>query len=150
MIDGVHIKKVTKHEDPRGFFAELMKEGDPGFHPVMQTSYSLSAPGVVKAFHFHNYHESWCVLQGRAHVVIYDNREDSPTYKETQVLELNSEAPMVLSIPPKIPHGYKVIGTEPVGMLYHAEEAYDPSRPDQIGIIAEDDPAIGYDWTAIS
>lgn len=146
-MDGIYIKKGTKHGDPRGFFMEVMKEGDPGFHTVAQTSFSLSKPGVIKAFHYHDYPETWCVLQGRARVVAHDIRPDSPTKGETFELKVSADEPVVISIASGIAHGYQVLGDEPVGMLYHSGEAYDATRPNQIQIIPEDDPSIGYDWT---
>ncbi len=145
-IDGVSVKKIVRHNDERGYFAELFKEGETGFHKIAQTSYALTNPGVIKAFHFHDYWETWVVIEGEAQVVMYDGREDSQTKGMTQVVYAGVKNPLVLSIPPGVAHGYKVIGDEPVGMLYHAEEAYDPSRKDQIGIIPFDSKEIGFDW----
>jgi dTDP-4-dehydrorhamnose 3,5-epimerase len=146
-IEGVHVKKIVRHTDERGYFAELFKEGEPGFHRIAQTSYSLIRPGVVKAFHHHDYWETWAVIEGRAKVVIHDTREGSPTKGVTQVLYAGEDEPVMISIPPNVAHGYKSLGEEQCGMLYHAEEAYDPNRKDQIGTIAEDDPVIGFDWS---
>ncbi|TSC87183.1 MAG: spore coat polysaccharide biosynthesis protein SpsL [Parcubacteria group bacterium Gr01-1014_8] len=148
MIDGVHIKNIVRHNDERGYFAELMKKGEPGYHEIAQTSYALTLPGVIKAFHFHDYSETWVVVRGSAQIVMYDGRENSKTKGETQVIEAGEENPIVLSIPPRVAHGYRVRGDEPVGMLYHAGEAYDAGRKDQIGTIPFNSPDINFDWNS--
>ena len=145
-VDGVVVKEIARHKDERGYFAELMKKGEPGFHRIEQTSYSLSLPGVIKAFHFHDYFETWVVLQGEAQLVIHDTRPDSSTFGATQVIYAGESHPLVVTIPPKVAHGYRVLGERSVGMLYHAEEAYDPGRKDQIGNIPHNSPEIGFDW----
>ena len=67
MIEGVEIKSVIKHPTPVGFFAELVKQGEPSFHDIRQTSYAETNPGVTKPFHFHKgYWEIWCVIKGAA------------------------------------------------------------------------------------
>jgi dTDP-4-dehydrorhamnose 3,5-epimerase len=148
MIDGVHIKTITRHNDERGYFAELTKKGEAGSHEVAQTSYAITKPGVIKAFHYHDYWESWAVLRGRALLVMHDIREGSPTHGETQTVIADEEHPILLSIPPGVAHGYSVLGNEDVGMLYHAEEVYDGSRKDQIRTIPFDSKDIGFDWKA--
>lgn len=145
-IDGVVIKQIARHHDDRGYFAELMKESEPGFHKIAQTSYAITKPGVIKAFHYHDYWETWVVIEGEAQVVMFDGRDDSSTKGMMQVLLAGETHPIVLSIPPMVQHGYRAIGTEDVGMLYHAEEAYDPAKKDQIMITPFDSKDIGFDW----
>lgn len=148
-IDGVHIKKIVRHTDERGYFAELMKAGDPGFHGIAQTSYAIAKQGVIKAFHYHDYWESWVVLEGEALAVMHDIRPDSPTKGVTQTLRMGETHAVLLSIPPGVAHGYRTLGEKAVGMLYHAGEAYDASRPDQIKLIPHDSPDIGFEWSTV-
>lgn len=147
-IDGVYVKKIVRHPDERGYFAELMKQGEPGYHSVRQTSYSHTKPGVVKAFHYHDYWESWIIIEGRAQMVLHDMRPDSKTGGVTQVIYGGEDEPVLLAIPPGVAHGYKAVGEKNVGMLYHSEEAYDPSRPEQIRKIPFDSKDIGFDWNS--
>ena len=53
MIKDVTIKSIKKYADDRGFFAEIIKEGEDTFHQVKQTSYTETYSGVIKAFHWH-------------------------------------------------------------------------------------------------
>ena len=147
-IDGVVIKEVVKHEDERGYFAELVKQGEPSFHEVLQTSYSVVKPGVIKGFHIHDYWEEWAVVRGKAFVVLHDMRPDSKTFGVTQTLTTGEDSMTVIAIPGEVAHAYKSVGPDAMGIVYHAGEAY---NPDNITIrnIPLDDPTIGFDWHAI-
>lgn len=147
MIDGVKIKQLKKFCDDRGFFAEIIKEGEETFHPVKQTSYTETHPGVIKAFHWHKKQwDVWFVVKGMAQVVLHDLREDSATKGETQVVFAGDDNQVLISIPPGVAHGYRVLGQHKVGLFYHTSEAYNPQEPDEERL-AFDDPAVGFDWT---
>jgi len=146
MIEGVKIKKLTKHCDDRGFFMEILRDDDELMTKFGQTSYTISHPGVIKAFHWHKKQDDiWFVASGMAQVVLYDMRKESPTYKETQVIYSGEDSPAVIVIPIGVAHGYRVIGKKPVGLFYHTTESYDPKNPDEERIDF-DDPEIGFDW----
>lgn len=145
-IEGVAIKRVTAHKSKDGFFAELVKAGEESFHEILQTSYSETSPGVIKAFHNHKgYWEIWCVVKGRARVVLADIREDSPTKGEIDTIITGEDDMKVIAIPPGVAHGYQVLGASPAGVVYHAGKEYDPANPG-IEEIPHDSPMIGYDW----
>jgi len=146
MIQGVTIKKVIKHADERGFFAEMIKFGEDTFHGVLQTSYSETKPGLIKAWHIHDYWEVWSVVKGQAKVVLYDMRPDSSTHGETQVIYTGEDDMMVIAIPGEVAHGYKPLGKKNMGIIYHASEAYDQNNV-TIRTISQDDPTINFDWT---
>ena len=146
MIKDVAIKQLKKYADDRGFFTEVIKDGEESFHPVKQTSYTETHPGVIKAFHWHKKQwDVWFVVRGMAQVVLHDMREDSPTKGETQVICAGQDNPVLIAIPPFVAHGYRVLGNEKVCLFYHTSEAYDPADPDEERI-AFDDPQIGFDW----
>lgn len=147
MIKDVAIKKVDIHSDERGFFAELVKPGEEIFHEILQTSYSETKPGVVKAFHIHDYWEVWCVVKGQAQVVLHDMRPDSPTKGQTDVIYTGEDNMMVIAIPGEVAHGYKSLGSKPMGIIYHSSEAYDPKNI-TIRTTPFDSPQIGFDWNA--
>lgn len=146
MIEGLVVKKVIVHSDGEGFFAELVKFGEETFHEIRQTSYSETRPGAIKAFHYHPYWETWCVVKGRAKIVIADIRDGSPTKGDIQVIMTGEDDMQVIAIPPGVAHGYQVLGDSPMGIIYHAEEPYDPAHP-KIEHLPQDTPLIGFDWT---
>jgi len=51
-----------------------------------------------------------------------------------------------LMIPRGVAHGYRVLGSEPMMMVYYVTQSYNPSAPDEQRI-RWDDPMIGFDWS---
>jgi dTDP-4-dehydrorhamnose 3,5-epimerase len=146
MIDGVVVKDCVVHADDRGMLMEVVRDDEPVFRDVKQTTYTIAYPGVVKAFHWHRRQwDVWFFASGMAQVVLHDLREGSPTRGETQVLYMGARLPRVVAIPPGVAHGYRVLGAEPAALLYHTTESYDPADPDEERI-PFDDPKIGFDW----
>ena len=146
MIDGVIVKECRVHPDDRGHLMEVVRDDEPVFRTVKQTTYTLTYPGVIKAFHWHRRQwDVWFVVSGMAQVVLYDLREGSPTCGQTVVVYMGERRPLVLAIPPGVAHGYRVLGDTPAALFYHTTEHYDPADPDEERI-AYDDPRIGFDW----
>jgi len=146
MINDVRIKPIKKFCDDRGFFSEVIKFGEDTFHKVKQTSYTETLPGVIKAFHWHKKQwDVWFVVRGMAQVVLHDLREDSSTKGETQIIYAGENNPVLISIPPGVAHGYRVLGNEKVCLFYHTSEAYDPENPDEERL-DYNDPQINFNW----
>ncbi|MEI4790611.1 dTDP-4-dehydrorhamnose 3,5-epimerase family protein [Bacillus sp. FJAT-53060] len=146
MIDGVQTKKLMKHCDDRGFFAELIRDDEPMLKRFGQASWSKSFPGVIKAFHYHEKQDDvWFFPAGHAQVVLYDLREGSPTKGQTDVYYMGEDNPMLLLIPKGVAHGYRVLGETPLQIVYFTTESYDTKNPDEKRI-AWNDEAIGFDW----
>ena len=147
MIHSVGIKRLTVHADDRGYLLEVLKADDPFFEPIKQTTFTVAYPGVIKAFHWHRRQKDiWFFAAGMAQVVLYDMREQSPTYRETQVLVMGEHNPLLVCIPEYVAHGYRVLGNQPAALLYHTTDVYDPANPDEERI-PWNDPTIGFDWT---
>ena len=147
MIEGVKLKPLKVFCDDRGFLMEVLRADDAFYRGFGQTTYTLSYPGTIKAFHWHRRQDDlWFVAAGMAQVVLHDLREDSPTRGQTDVYYLGEHNRALLVIPTGVAHGYRVLGNNPVMLLYHTTESYNPSDPDEERI-AYDDPSIGFDWT---
>jgi dTDP-4-dehydrorhamnose 3,5-epimerase len=147
VIEGVVLKPLVVHSDDRGFFLEVLRADDPFYRKFGQSSFTMTYPGVVKAFHYHRLQDDlWFVAAGMAQVVLYDLREDSPTYRQTNVFYLGEDNRQLLVIPVGVAHGYRVLGTKPVLLFYHTTEPYNPQQPDEYRI-PWNDPTIGFDWT---
>ncbi|OLO37209.1 spore coat protein [Alkalihalophilus pseudofirmus] len=146
MIEGVKTKKLLKHFDDRGFFAELVRDDEALLERFGQASWSMSYPGVIKAFHYHNEQDDlWFFPSGNAQVVLFDLREDSPTKGKTDVFYMGEENPIVLLIPKGVAHGYRVLGKRPATIIYFTTCSYNPQNPDEKRI-PWNDPTIGFDW----
>ncbi|WP_096189359.1 dTDP-4-dehydrorhamnose 3,5-epimerase family protein [Evansella halocellulosilytica] len=146
MIDGVKVKTLMKHCDDRGFFAEVLRDDEQLLERFGQASWSMSYPGVVKAFHYHeNQDDLWFFPSGNAQVVLYDLREQSPTKGQTDVYYMGEENPIIVLIPKGVAHGYRVLGSKPATIIYFTTESYNAKNPDEKRI-PWDDAQIGFDW----
>lgn len=145
MIQGVACKPLKVLSDDRGSFMEVVREDDPFFTRFGQSNFSVTYPGVVKAWHWHRRQDDlWFVVSGMAQVGLHDLRDESPTRGLTQVLYLGDFNRGLLYIPHGVAHGYRVLGPEPMGLIYYTTHTYDPE--DELRL-AWDDPSIGFDWT---
>lgn len=145
-IDGVVVKKLLRHPDDRGFFQEILRDDDQLLRNFGQASLSMSYPGVIKAFHYHERQDDlWFFPVGSAQVVLYDQRRNSPTYQVTQVLYPSEMNPILIVIPVGVVHGYRVLGNTPAMIVYFTTESYRPADPDEKRL-AWNDPDIDFDW----
>ncbi|MDR6999836.1 dTDP-4-dehydrorhamnose 3,5-epimerase family protein [Neobacillus niacini] len=147
MIEGIKVKKLVKHCDDRGFFAELVRDDEPELLSRFgQASWSMSYPGIIKAFHYHEKQDDlWFFPSGNAQVVLYDLRTNSPTSGETNVYYMGEENPIMLLIPKGVAHGYRVLGQKPAVIIYFTTESYNPDHPDEKRI-PWNDPSINFNW----
>lgn len=146
MIAGVRLKKLIRHADDRGYFMEIVRDDDEILERFGQFSVSLSYPGVIKAFHYHKKQDDiWFFPKGNAQVVLHDLRQDSPTYKQTDVYYMGEHHLVSLLIPRGVAHGYRVLGHEPAIISYLTNCSYHADDPDEYRI-DYNDPEIGFDW----
>ncbi|GGI10301.1 dTDP-4-dehydrorhamnose 3,5-epimerase family protein [Gottfriedia solisilvae] len=145
-IEGVITKKLTKHCDDRGFFAEVLRDDDKLLTNFGQLSWSTTYPGVIKAFHYHEEQDDiWFFPSGNAQVVLYDLRENSSTKGKTNVFYMGENNPMILLIPKGVAHGYRVIGDQSATIIYCTTKSYNPKKPDEKRIPWNDE-TIGFNW----
>ncbi len=155
MINGVRIKELKVRKDvpdrdedvgKPGFLMEVVRDDDGLLERFGQSTFTVTYPGTIKAFHYHEHQDDlWFVASGKALIVLHDLRVESPTHGETQVLKAGTDDYKLLLIPIGVLHGFKVLGNDPVMLLYHTTRSYDPAHPDEKRI-PFDDPAINFDW----
>ena len=127
MIDGVVIKALKTHEDERGFFREIFRFSEEyNDISIGQLSHSLVNEGGIKGWHGHKVQSQWnYVVTGLIKVVLYDNRANSPTYKETMEFFVgDGHEPCAYFFPPGVLHGYKCL-KGPMQIIYVTSGVYD-------------------------
>ena len=143
-IDGVRIIPLKQVVDERGKVMHMLKATDPHFTQFGEIYFSCAWPGTVKAWHIHKSMTlNNAVISGRAKLVLYDGREDSPTKGQIQEIFLGEDHYCLVQIPPGIANGYKAYGDKLVILANCATEPHDPEE------IVRLDPftnAIPYDW----
>jgi len=147
MIQGVIVKKLKVIPDERGRLMEIMRDDDEFFQKFGQVYLSVVYPGVVKGWHYHKKQtDHFVFVKGMAKVVLYDDREGSPTRGQVNEFFMGEHNPILLVIPPLVLHGMKGIGTEPAYLINTPTEHYVYDQPDEHRV-APDDPRIPYDWS---
>jgi UDP-2-acetamido-2,6-beta-L-arabino-hexul-4-ose reductase len=115
--------RITKHEDPRGEFAEVLKTTDSG-----QFSYFTAHPGITRGGHYHHSkNEKFLVVRGRAR---FGFRQ--VLTGETFRLETSGEHPQVVDTVPGWSHDITNIGNDELIVMLWANEVFDRQKPDTI------------------
>jgi dTDP-4-dehydrorhamnose 3,5-epimerase len=146
VIHGVRTKPLKLIPDERGFLMEILREDDPIFERFGQAYLTVAYPGVVKGWHYHKRQQDYfTVVKGMAKIVLYDDREASPTRGEVNEFFLGERNPTLVVIPPLVVHGLKGIGVEPAYLLNIPTHKYEYADPDEFRIDPHDND-IPYDW----
>ena len=112
-IADVVVYPLKKFYDDRGWLAELFRTDqlDERFRPEM-AYISFTKPGVARGPHEHaEQADLFCFIgPSNFRIRLWDDREDSPTYRNFMDIEAGEESPKAVVIPCGIVHGYKNIG----------------------------------------
>lgn len=112
-IKGVVVKSLTKAIDSRGWLAELFRRDGLAaeFFPAM-AYVSATNPGITRGPHEHvDQADFFCFLgPSNFKLRLWDNREDSETYRCMATLVVGQENPMSVLIPPRVVHAYQNVG----------------------------------------
>jgi dTDP-4-dehydrorhamnose 3,5-epimerase len=108
----------------------------------MTTAY----PGVVKGWHYHKKQiDNMAVVRGMMKLVLYDNRENSPTYKVLNEFFFGEHRPLLIQIPPLVFHGFKTISEYEAIVINLPTEPYNYEEPDEYRVHPHEND-IPYDW----
>lgn len=145
MIDGVVITPLKQLADERGKIMHMLRSDDAHFEKFGEIYFSVVYPDVIKGWHLHKIMTlNYAVVSGMVKLVLYDDRETSPTKNEVQEIFLGDSNYVLVKIPPFVWNGFKGIGTMPAIIANCATLAHDPSE------IVRTDPfetQIPYDWS---
>ncbi|MCK4257697.1 MAG: dTDP-4-dehydrorhamnose 3,5-epimerase family protein [Halanaerobiales bacterium] len=146
MIEGVKIKNLKTIPDERGRLIEILREDDELFIRFGQIYMTTAYSGVVKAWHYHKKQfDHFVIIKGMMKVVLYDEREDSSTYKEVNEFFMGEFNPILLQIPPNVYHGFKCISEGEAIVINIPTQKYDYDDPDEYRVDPHDND-IPYDW----
>jgi dTDP-4-dehydrorhamnose 3,5-epimerase len=142
-IDGVIFRDLSRYEDPRGWLVELYREDDvpAEYHPVMGYV-SMTLPGVARGPHEHRDQADLFCFLGPSSFKLYlwDNREESLTYRCRQAVVVGRDNPQAVIIPPGVVHAYKNVGDEH-GLVYNLPNRLyrGPGRKEEVDEIRHED-----------
>lgn len=150
MIEGVVVKKLNKFEDARGWLAEIYRQDETDYRPVM--SYvSVTKPGVARGPHEHVRQADCFVFVGPGNfeVHLWDRREGSATNGEYMKVEAGEKNPSLIIVPAGVVHGYKCISDVPAYSINLPDKLYKgEGKTEEVDEIRwEQDPASPYKIT---
>lgn len=120
-IHDVVVKPLRRFRDHRGWLSEIFRhdELDPSVYPVMGYV-SMTLPGVTRGPHEHVEQTDLFAFVGPGtfRVVLWDARQDSPTYGVKQEVIAGADSPTTVLVPPGVVHAYRNISQEP-GLVFN-------------------------------
>lgn len=151
-ILGVEIKPLKSWPDQRGFFREIVRVTEPVFSggQFAQWSHSKMTKDVVKAWHYHHIQTDWWYVPiGQVETVLFDNREESPTYRTKLVIRMGDSSEfgsdtheVCVRIPPGVLHGCKAL-SDTAHLFYITSEVYNPNEEGRFPYNSE---IVPHDW----
>lgn len=132
MINEVQFIPLEVHVDERGDLTEIIRYSQ-GFLSSIAQLNLINDPvrGTIKAWHKH--FEMWEVFfcsQGKVKFGLYDDRENSDTYKKTDTFVFGERNPSILVVPPGVYHGHLALedDTQLIAICSHE---YNRENPDE-------------------
>jgi dTDP-4-dehydrorhamnose 3,5-epimerase len=144
MIDGLIIQPLKVFADEKGKVLSMLRRDDANFKEFGEIYFSIVNPGAIKAWRKHSkMTQYFAVPIGAIELVLYDSREDSKTYKETQIIKMGEDNYCLIKIPPLVWYGFKGTSQE-IALIANCADL--PHDPDEIQRIEASDKKIPYNW----
>lgn len=142
LVHDVILHPLKVNQDPRGSLTEVLKiSWEDIYHsdtrPFTQMYFSTTQSGVardVDKWHFHpgGQEDRFGVVAGDIVVVIFDNRDDSPTKGILNLFALGEsqgpEGQYLLLVPPRTYHGFVVVSDVSATLFNFPTRLYDPKE----------------------
>jgi dTDP-4-dehydrorhamnose 3,5-epimerase len=132
MIDGAAVKHLRMIADERGRLMEILRGDEELFSRFGQVYMTTTYPQVVKAWHYHKKQDDFIAcLKGMLKLVLYDDREGSPTRGQISEFFVGDYNPCLVKVPRMVYHGWKCISPEEAIIINIPTEPYDSEAPDE-------------------
>ena len=144
MIDGVFITPLRQIADERGKIMHMLRCDAPHFEQFGEIYFSCVHRDAIKAWHVHkemvlNYAVPW----GKIKLVLYDDREGSPSHGELQEIFLGPDNYSLVTIPAGVWNGFKGVAYE-ISIVANCTTV--PHSVDEIARKDPFDASIPYTW----
>lgn len=135
-IQGLRFRAIrpVPHED--GVVSEVARTAWSEIDvPLVQVHITTTFAGRVRAWGLHESStDRLFVVSGLVSIVVYDGRQDSPTYNCLNEFRVSERNPGLLVIPPNLYHGWKNIGNEEAFIINMPSNLYDHDAPDALDL----------------
>jgi dTDP-4-dehydrorhamnose 3,5-epimerase len=129
MIEGSQVIPLRRIPDERGTVYHMLKSTDPHFVNFGEIYFSTIYPGIVKGWHRHSDMTlNYACIFGRIKLVLYDERESSPTKGTIVEVYLGPDNYSLVVVPSDVWNGFKGM-SEPYAIIANCcTHPHDPSR----------------------
>ena len=144
-IENIIVYPLKKFVDERGWLAELFRHDELAeeFYPAM-AYLSITEPNTQRGPHEHIEQADLFCFIGTSNfkLRLWDNRENSPTFKNVMTLFVGADNPQAVIIPKGVVHAYKNVGSEKGVVINCPNRLYmgEGKREEIDEIRHEDDP----------
>lgn len=152
-IEGLFFIDINKHEDDRGFYAELSRI--PELNEILtkpfeikQINHSFSVQYVTRGMHAENWQKLVTVVSGSCFSALVDLRAESPTFKQVEIIRLGLDENCLYGCL-YIPYGVAnsvCIENKHCHYLYFVDELYKNRDPRGDKSISLFDPELNINW----
>lgn len=119
-IHDVVVYPLKKYVDERGWLAELFRHDEIAeeFYPAM-AYISVTEPNFQRGPHEHvEQADLFCFIgTGNFKLRLWDNREDSPTFRRLMTIYVGADNPQAVIIPKGVVHAYKNVSATEKGVV---------------------------------
>ena len=144
MIDGVVITPLKRIGDERGMVLHMLRRDWDVFENFGEIYFSMINPRVVKGWKKHlKMNQHFAVPVGNVRLVIYDDRDDSSSRGETDVLNLGIDHYQLVRVPPLVWYALGALGDQQALVANCTDLPHDPQETLTADL---DDPRVPYDW----
>ena len=144
VIEGVQVIPLRRIPDERGTVFHMLRRTDPHFIEFGEIYFATIYKNVIKGWHKHQEMTlNYVCITGRIKLVIYDDRENSPTQGGLMEVYLGTDSHMLTIIPPGLWNGLKGMHS-PFSMVANCStHPHDPSLSTRLDPFSE---SIPYTW----
>ncbi len=134
-LAGITLTPLRQIVDERGAVLHMLRADAPEFLGFGECYFSVVNPGALKAWKRHKRQtQNVAVPHGRVRFVLWDDRADSVTRGELQVVELGRpDAYARLCIPPMVWYGFTGIGDGPALIANCADLPHESGESEAVG-----------------
>jgi dTDP-4-dehydrorhamnose 3,5-epimerase len=143
MIHGVEVIPLRRIPDERGCISHMLRVDAPHFVGFGEIYFSSVYREAVKGWHIHREMTlNYAVPVGMIKMVLYDDREGSPTRGELNELFIGEQNYALVRVPPMVWNGFK--GISELALVANCSDV--PHSADEISRMDPHGSAIPYDW----
>jgi len=136
VLPGIRVLDLKRNLDERGSFTEVMREdwrellGD---ERAVQANYSVSYPGMIRAWHRHErgQYDIFVVVRGSLKICAYNDLGE-PGMGELDEIVAGGERLQAVAVRGHYWHGTKCVSPRPSETIYFVTRLYDAKGPDEL------------------